>query len=176
MRDTLHMIGTQRQPVRQMTTQHTPDRNRSQTDPAEHLSPGFPSAAPVHQRRDVAAGGDHVGGGVYQPHPQVLLMPHRPIGETSQHRRQHADHPGTHQQPRGPLLPWDEVEQRSRDPRTDRHLHRHRVQRMTQRNPMQDVAQALRADHRVDSTADPVDYRVQPRSILQPGDRTEQRK
>ena len=37
MRNALHMVGTQRQSVRPMTTQHTSDRDRSRTDPAERV-------------------------------------------------------------------------------------------------------------------------------------------
>lgn len=37
MRNALHMVGTQRRSVRPMTTQHTSDRDRSRTDPAERV-------------------------------------------------------------------------------------------------------------------------------------------
>ena len=110
-----------------------------------------------------------VGSRVHHADPQVLLMllsPVRRAGQGSWPGRCQTDD----RQPAGSALSTrTHPDKRSRQPRSERHLHEHRMERMTQPDAVQHVTE--RAGHEPDGTLQRPGETVKRLRVLKAGDR-----
>ena len=153
-----------------MAAEVATSHHRRQSGVGQCLSAQGAAVEPRQHRRGEQADPDRVADGVHEADPLLRRVQLRPVGPPGDRRRHGRRAPCGDQRRRGRTGPRDRVEDRGGGPGTDRHVGQHRVQRVTEPQPVQRVAHDLRPQGGVDDLANRLHHRVQRGGVLDPVD------